>query len=188
MIQMPPTFSLGGKSILNERTVYNVDPREKQTFQVQVQVDAQTAPTCDMLSSTNLQITTENDQTNSIQSSEPQSVGSTEITLSDLQRDNPDVEVNPVHGSLQSAEVIEPPIGRGPFVCSICFKSFQGYQQFRKHKTSHLDEKPFRCVDCGAQFNFEMNLKLHTMVHDAFHSGNLQCQVCLAKFSRLGTN
>ena len=86
-----------------------------------------------------------------------------------------------------SATLIEPPIGKGPFRCTVCNKEFLKWPQFRRHKTEHLDEKSFKCRLCPMTFNFEINFQLHCMVHEAEKDGVLQCQVCPAKFSRLAS-
>lgn len=75
----------------------------------------------------------------------------------------------------------------GPFHCNICQKDFPKWPSFRRHKLEHLDEKSFRCDQCPSSFNYEANLKLHGMLHEAEKSGSLQCQVCSTKLSRLAS-
>lgn len=74
---------------------------------------------------------------------------------------------------------------QGPFHCSICDKEFMKWPSFRKHKATHLDEKLYHCKLCPSSFNFETNLTLHGMFHEAEVSGCLQCPVCSIKLSRL---
>jgi len=85
------------------------------------------------------------------------------------------------------SEDIEPPIGKGPHVCSDCGKTFLKWAHFKRHKAEHLDEKSFRCSVCSMSFNYESNLTLHTMIHDAEANGSLECKMCPAKFSRMAS-
>lgn len=82
---------------------------------------------------------------------------------------------------------VEPPIGKGPYQCKDCSKIFPKWPQFKRHKAEHLDEKFYRCSLCPMNFNFEINLTLHQMIHEAEISGCLECQECPAKFSRLAS-
>jgi len=84
-------------------------------------------------------------------------------------------------------DLIEPPVGRGPFRCPTCNKAFLKWPQLRRHKLEHLDEKLHKCTLCSETFNYEENLKIHMLIHEAETTGCLQCQLCPTKFSRLAS-
>lgn len=81
----------------------------------------------------------------------------------------------------------EPPAKKGPHKCPICSKVFTNWLPFRRHRQEHLNEKPFVCKLCRESFNFEENLKLHEMMHEAESSGCLKCRVCEVKFLRFAS-
>ncbi len=82
---------------------------------------------------------------------------------------------------------IGPPIKKGPHRCPICSKVFANWLPFRRHRQEHLNEKPHVCKVCRESFNFEVNLNLHEMIHEAESTGNLQCRVCEVKFLRFAS-
>ena len=51
---------------------------------------------------------------------------------------------------------VEKPIGKGPFSCDQCNKVFPKWPQLKKHKKTHIDEKPYQCAECTASFNIQV--------------------------------
>lgn len=82
-------------------------------------------------------------------------------------------------------EVIEPPIGKGPFKCSVCEKIFEKYPLLIRHKKIHANEKPHCCEHCNASFNHEENLKIHMSIHTT--SDKPTCSQCGKSFKRLAS-
>ena len=82
---------------------------------------------------------------------------------------------------------VDSPVGKGPFKCDVCTKVFPRWPQLKRHKAEHEDDKVFRCSKCSLTFNYDSNLKVHTLLHSAEESGCLECQLCPAKFSRLAS-
>lgn len=199
MITLPGSTSICGKGLVNDK----LNPseacivRQRQPFQLESQTESVVVP-CNVQRTSALPSETipPINYTNRTQllstvssfTSEIQSNGSAKAkvtcTLDEITSGR--TKSTPVKISVPQQDTIQPPIGRGPFPCDICFKSFPTFQQLRKHKAGHLIEKPFHCKICSMEFNFESNLKLHLMVHEAEQSGSLQCLVCQANFSRLG--
>jgi predicted RNA-binding Zn-ribbon protein involved in translation (DUF1610 family) len=120
-------------------------------------------------------IQSENDQQHQLQEQEPQAHSSSRTVPA------------PFHPNLIELEEIQPPIRKGPHRCPDCGKSFPKWPQFKRHQAEHLDEKGFRCSLCPMSFNFEVNLQLHVMIHEAEESGCLECKMCPAKFTRMAS-
>ncbi|CAG7838417.1 unnamed protein product, partial [Allacma fusca] len=101
----------------------------------------------------------------------------------------PEIQLRDISRGAHSTQniTVEPPIGKGPFKCNICGRIFQKLPQLKRHKVEHLDDKVLRCQKCPLTFNYEANLKVHVLLHEAEDSGCLQCQMCPAKFSRLAS-
>ncbi|KAI8746429.1 zinc finger protein 236 [Biomphalaria glabrata] len=87
--------------------------------------------------------------------------------------------------SLQSLDV-KPPIGKGPFNCSLCDKIFTKWNQLQRHLKTHDEDKPFRCSQCGVSFNIEENLLLHMATHVGPDKEPI-CPECGKKFSRVAS-
>ena len=51
------------------------------------------------------------------------------------------------------------------YVCPECGKKFVRYREFRVHKISHSDVKPFQCSLCLLQFNRKQHLESHSRQH-----------------------
>ncbi|KAL5022190.1 hypothetical protein ScPMuIL_001345 [Solemya velum] len=52
------------------------------------------------------------------------------------------------------------------YSCDLCSKSFTGKESLYHHKRGmHSDDKPYKCEQCGASFNFNHSYKLHLLKH-----------------------
>lgn len=61
--------------------------------------------------------------------------------------------------------------------CDKCDKSFTSSSTLYHHKRAiHSSEKPYRCSECGDQFNFNHSLKLHLLKHAGTRP--YKCTVC----------
>ncbi|GFN95295.1 Zinc finger protein 236, partial [Plakobranchus ocellatus] len=81
---------------------------------------------------------------------------------------------------------VKPPIGKGPFNCSLCDKVFNKWNQLQRHMKSHDEDKPFRCSQCSQSFNIESNLLLHLATHVG-PDQDPRCPECGKKFSRVAS-
>ena len=81
-------------------------------------------------------------------------------------------------------EIIQKPIGKGPYFCEICRKKFQLWSSLKKHSKEHENDKRYPCRECDATFNLEKNLTLHSASHN---TNNLICPECGTKFRRLAS-
>ncbi|XP_061162375.1 zinc finger protein 236-like [Saccostrea echinata] len=81
---------------------------------------------------------------------------------------------------------IKPPVGKGPFKCETCDKSFPKWPQYQRHMKAHEEDKPFRCPHCAMSFNVNDNLKLHVATHVPAN-GEPTCPECGKKFSRIAS-
>nr|XP_045610997.1 zinc finger protein 236-like isoform X2 [Procambarus clarkii] len=79
---------------------------------------------------------------------------------------------------------VDPPVGRGPFMCACCNMAIEKWQQYKKHLKKHLDDKPYQCCECEASFNVQKNLRLHEALHV---SEKLICPECCKTFRRLAS-
>lgn len=117
------------------------------------------------------------------------------LTLNDVDRNSAtNFDFEGTNQSCENTQIIstatnsiEPPVKKGPHRCPICSKLFTNWLPFRRHRQEHLNEKPHVCKVCRESFNFEVNLKLHEMIHEAESSGCLQCRVCEVKFLRFAS-
>lgn len=80
---------------------------------------------------------------------------------------------------------IGPPVGKGPFKCSICSAEFPKWSQVQRHERAHAEDKPFKCSQCEASFNQELNLRLHMATHPG--PGQPSCPECGKSFARLAS-
>lgn len=55
---------------------------------------------------------------------------------------------------------VEPPVGKGPFTCEYCNTTLEKWPQYKKHLKHHLEDKPYRCCECQASFNVQVQLSL----------------------------
>ncbi|KAH6945864.1 hypothetical protein HPB50_010358 [Hyalomma asiaticum] len=67
--------------------------------------------------------------------------------------------------AVHKVEEIGPPLGKGPFKCSVCNMEFTKWSQLQRHERAHAEDKPFKCSRCDASFNQELNLRLHMATH-----------------------
>ena len=51
------------------------------------------------------------------------------------------------------------------FICSFCERQYDTYNGQVKHKKSHM-ELCYLCGDCGSQFQFKFQLKIHECIHN----------------------
>lgn len=77
---------------------------------------------------------------------------------------------------------LSPPVNRkGPFKCETCNREFLLWSHYKKHRKTHMEDKPHRCLHCPASFNVATNLLLHSVTHN---SDDLECPECHKTFSR----
>ncbi len=67
------------------------------------------------------------------------------------------------------------------YQCEECGKLCRSRTDYQVHLNKvHLNERPFKCTECGMAFFAKANLKMHMLVHsDVF---NFQCKVCGKRF------
>jgi C2H2-type zinc finger/Zinc finger, C2H2 type len=56
-------------------------------------------------------------------------------------------------------------LGKKPFNCSVCKKSFVSKQNLIEHQFIHTGAKPYKCSNCGAKFRQISLLSLHKRTH-----------------------
>ncbi|XP_059150373.1 zinc finger protein 236-like isoform X2 [Physella acuta] len=81
---------------------------------------------------------------------------------------------------------VKPPIGKGPFNCSLCGRIFAKWNQLQRHLKTHDEDKPFRCNQCPMSYNIEDNLLLHLATHVGPDRDPI-CPECGKKFSRVAS-
>ncbi|XP_029830192.2 zinc finger protein 236 isoform X2 [Ixodes scapularis] len=81
---------------------------------------------------------------------------------------------------------IGPPVGKGPFKCTICNAEFPKWSQLQRHQRNHAEDKPHRCARCDASFNHELNLRLHAATH-LCPGEPVLCPECGKRFARLAS-
>jgi len=65
--------------------------------------------------------------------------------------------------------------------CDECEKTFTSASTLYHHKRAiHGSGKPYKCTQCGAQFNFSHSLKLHVLKHAGRRPH--QCQTCFKSY------
>lgn len=57
-------------------------------------------------------------------------------------------------------------LGRKPFKCSTCERSFVSKQNLIEHQFIHSGVKPYKCSTCGLNFRQMSLLTLHKRSHD----------------------
>ena len=62
-----------------------------------------------------------------------------------------------------------------PYICDICSRGFAYPSELRNHKEKHIPGKD-KCVDCGAEFTSQKDLREHMDTHE--HRMDLTCQHC----------
>ncbi|XP_030324455.1 zinc finger protein 3-like, partial [Calypte anna] len=55
--------------------------------------------------------------------------------------------------------------GEKPFKCSDCGKEFNCRSNLSKHRRIHTGEKPFKCLECGKEFTQRSHLSKHHHIH-----------------------
>ncbi|BFZ19708.1 hypothetical protein BsWGS_22746 [Bradybaena similaris] len=98
----------------------------------------------------------------------------------------PGIEQIGVQAVTLEALDVKPPIGKGPFNCSLCEKVFNKWNQLQRHLKSHDEDKPFRCNQCSMSYNIEDNLLLHQATHVGPDRDPV-CPECGKKFSRVAS-
>lgn len=81
---------------------------------------------------------------------------------------------------------IGPPVGKGPFKCTVCNAEFPKWSQLQRHHRNHAEDKPHRCLNCDASFNHELNLRLHAATHLCVGEP-VTCPECGKRFARLAS-
>ncbi|KAJ4442331.1 zinc finger protein 235-like isoform X2 [Periplaneta americana] len=86
----------------------------------------------------------------------------------------------PAKSSLKSHERLHR--NEKAFKCDVCDKFFSHLSNLRTHERLHTGEKPFKCDFCGKSFANSSNLK----AHERLHTGEkpFQCDVCGMCFSQ----
>ncbi|XP_026580239.1 zinc finger protein 664-like isoform X2 [Pseudonaja textilis] len=56
-------------------------------------------------------------------------------------------------------------LGKKPFKCKVCRKSFSKYSKIIAHERIHTGEKPFKCMECGKSFTQSSHLTSHKRIH-----------------------
>ncbi|KAM3844357.1 uncharacterized protein M6D78_002325 isoform 1-T1 [Vipera latastei] len=56
-------------------------------------------------------------------------------------------------------------MGKKPFKCKVCRKSFSKYSKIIAHERIHTGEKPFKCLECGKSFTQSSHLTSHKRIH-----------------------
>ena len=79
-----------------------------------------------------------------------------------------------------------PTIGKRPFKCFDCGKSFSTRQNFQVHIRTHTGERPFKCdfPDCQRSFSHSGSLQRHIRIHTGERP--FKCTRCEMSFSQYG--
>ena len=71
--------------------------------------------------------------------------------------------------------------GEKPYRCGDCGRSFPVYASYQRHRVTHSDARPFRCVLCSKAFRLRETLKKHARdAHAAV--ARYACAVCGARY------
>lgn len=53
-------------------------------------------------------------------------------------------------------------------MCDLCLCEFHKWQNYKKHKLEHLNDKPFKCLKCLKSFNYNVSVSYIIVICLAF--------------------
>ena len=77
-------------------------------------------------------------------------------------------------------------LGKKPFLCQICDKSFNEKGNLKTHLRFHSELRPFQCPHCNKSYKTNGHLKDHIEIQHKMIKKYL-CQTCNKKFGRIST-
>ncbi|KAF5404555.1 hypothetical protein PHET_02055 [Paragonimus heterotremus] len=90
----------------------------------------------------------------------------------------------PNTGSVNKRSSTSPKNKNSPRKCLICDKEFVGKKAYDMHWKNHEEDRPYKCSDCPATFNYPINLTVHLALDHACKPP-YTCPVCTTTCSRL---
>jgi len=92
---------------------------------------------------------------------------------------------------MRSLKVSHPSLFKGNFKCPIesCSATFTARSNFKRHLTSHSNEKPFVCpyANCSKRFSRKYDLKIHYRVHTNERPYECSARSCGIRFNRISS-
>ncbi|KAA3681598.1 KRAB domain-containing zinc finger protein [Paragonimus westermani] len=89
----------------------------------------------------------------------------------------------PITGSVNKRPSASPKIKHSPRKCLICGKEFVGKKAYDMHWRDHEEDRPCKCSECSATFNYPINLTVHLAIDHTCKPPYI-CPVCTTVCSR----